>query len=418
MGQPESQKPFAGNRSRKDTAFLLLFPTKRTVWIVSMKVVFISNFLSHHQQPFCEAMHRLCDFTFLATESLSPERMALGWTAADTLPPYAVLLDGGNTHLGEKLLDEADVVIAGSAPENLIRRRVLSGKLVFRYSERPLKKGREPLKFLPRFLRWHWRNPPGKPIFLLCASAYAAGDYARFGLFLGKSFKWGYFPPLKRYEDPSALIGSKDPKKILWCGRFLDWKHPDDALYAAKRLRDAGLEFSLDLIGTGRMEAELRELCSHLQLQDRVRFLGPMSPSAVRERMERAGILLICSDRQEGWGATLNEAMNSGCALVCSHAVGAAPFLLEHGKNGLLYRSGDVDDLTGRIKELLSDPGRQAALGLAAYRTVAGEWNVEIAAERLLRLFEAILNGENEPDLFSHGPCSIARPLSDDWFRP
>ena len=47
---------------------------------------------------------------------------------------------------------------------------------------------------------------------------------------------------------------------------------------------------------------------------------------------------------QEGWGAVLNEAMNSGCACIASHAIGSAGFLIEHGENGFVYRDGDMDD--------------------------------------------------------------------------
>ena len=57
--------------------------------------------------------------------------------------------------------------------------------------------------------------------------------------------------------------------------------------------------------------------------------------------MEKTGIFLFTSDRQEGWGAVLNEAMNSGCAVVASHLIGAVPFLKKKKKNGLVYSSGD-----------------------------------------------------------------------------
>ena len=72
-----------------------------------------------------------------------------------------------------------------------------------------------------------------KPIFLLCASAFTSLDYSKFGLFKEKAFKWGYFPETKIYENVSELIYSKDCGKILWCGRFINWKHPDDAINAA-----------------------------------------------------------------------------------------------------------------------------------------------------------------------------------------
>lgn len=63
-----------------------------------------------------------------------------------------------------------------------------------------------------------------------------------------------------------------------------------------------------------------------MNLNDYVTFTGPVQSDKVRGFMERAGIFLFTSDRQEGWGAVLNESMNSGCAVVASHAIGSVPF--------------------------------------------------------------------------------------------
>lgn len=51
-----------------------------------------------------------------------------------------------------------------------------------------------------------------------------------------------------------------------------------------------------------------------------------MKASEVRSYMEKADIYLFTSDFNEGWGAVLNESMNSGCAVVASHAIGSVPF--------------------------------------------------------------------------------------------
>ncbi len=53
-------------------------------------------------------------------------------------------------------------------------------------------------------------------------------------------------------------------------------------------------------------------------------MLGAMSPDKVRAYMERADVFLFTSDFNEGWGAVLNESMNSGCAVVASHAMVSA----------------------------------------------------------------------------------------------
>ncbi|MBP3683455.1 MAG: glycosyltransferase family 4 protein [Oscillospiraceae bacterium] len=379
-----------------------------------MKIVFLSNYFNHHQQPVSEALYRKpgVTFHFIATTSMPAQRKNLGYHM-ETLPGYVC---SASTPAGQKaalaLLRESDVVITGSAPEKMVRRVIKDHKLVFRYSERPLKK-REPLKYLPRLLRWHWRNPPGKPVYLLCASGYAAKDYAKFGLFRNRAYQWGYFPETKRYDRFHSLLAQKTVTDILWCGRFLDWKRPEDAIRAAGLLKEAGYAFRLRFIGGGDREGRLRALVRELALEDRVEFLGTMQPEQVRGYMEQAGIYLFTSGRQEGWGAVLNEAMNSGCAVIASHAIGAVPFLIRDGENGLVYPSGDVTGLWDKLRYLLDHPEAQKRVGKAAYETIVAEWNAEVAAERLTNLAQAILDGEPFPGLYTSGPCSPAARISE-----
>ena len=382
-----------------------------------MKAILVSNYFNHHQKSLSDNLYEKCDsYAFVSTARMSRERVKLGYGGQPD-PEYVIY-----TYLGDRirevcqnLVDEADVLITGSAPETMVRPRIQAGKLTFRYSERPLKKGPEWKKYLPRLIKWHWLNPRRSPVYLLCASAYTAGDYARFGLFRDRAYQWGYFPPTIEYPSVDELMGKKDPQKILWCGRFLDWKHPDDALRVARALKEEGRDFVLEFVGTGQMEKELHEMTRTLDLEDRVRFLGSMPPEQVRQHMEEAGIYLFTSDRQEGWGAVLNESMNSGCAVVASHAIGAVPFLMKDGENGLVYRSGDVAMLTDKVRVLLDHPEKQRALGRAAYETMVTTWNAEVAAERLMTLAERILAGEKSPDLYEDGPCSKAPILEDDW---
>nr|MBQ8244944.1 glycosyltransferase [Oscillospiraceae bacterium] len=307
------------------------------------------------------------------------------------------------------------MVIAGSAPERLVRQCILDNKLVFRYSERPLKHGIEPLKYLPRLVRWNWRNPPGKPIFLLCASAFAVKDYACFGLFRGKAFRWGYFPETRHYQNLQALVEGKRKNSILWAGRLLDWKHPEDAVRVAVELKKNGVPFDLNIIGTGEREKALQDRIVRERLEDCVHLLGAMKPEEVRRHMEESEIFLFTSDRREGWGAVLNEAMNSGCAAVASHTIGAVPYLVKDGENGMIYPSGNVEALYNKVRYLLESPEERCQIGMNAVKTIAQEWNGEVAARRLVQLIQAFQTGEAQA-LYQTGPCSPAEILEENWY--
>ena len=375
--------------------------------MIGMNIVFLSNYFSHHQKPLSEALSMRCGYHFIATGEMTQERRALGW-GQDREPEYVIHYDA-EPERADEIIARADVMIAGSAPEYLVRRCILRGQLVFRYSERPLKNGPEPKKYLPRLIRWHWRNPPGKKIYLLCASGFTAGDYARFGLFRNRAYRWGYFPETKEYEDFGKLMDGKKKASILWVGRFLDLKHPDDAVAAAAMLKARGCRFELNLIGGGDMESKLREMIREKGLEDCVHLLGTMTPEQVRAHMEKAEIYLFTSDRHEGWGAVMNEAMNSGCAVVASDAIGSVPFLIKDGDNGCVYRSGSVAALCGTVKMLMDDAAQTRQLGTNGYMTIVNRWNAETAAQRLMDLAGRILLGEKYPDLYPGGPCSLDR---------
>ena len=376
----------------------------------NLTITFFSNFLLHHQTPFCEAMVKLLgnNFKFVATERIPEERLAMGYSDLSKSVDYCV-----NSYESEEsyktameLGENSDVVIMGDAPDEFITERLRQNKLTFRYSERYFKEGRwrilDPRVFIYRYK--HDIKNRKKNLYMLCASAYTAPDCRFIGCYKNKAFKWGYFPPVKKYEDAGKLISSKRRASILWAGRFLDWKHPEAPLYVAKRLKDEGYDFSLDIIGSGELEQKIRQDIAKNGLETCVKILGTMSPEKVRENMEQSEIFLFTSDKNEGWGAVLNESMNSGCAVVASRAIGSVPYLIKDGEDGLIYKDGNLKDLYQKVKFLLDNKEVRENLGVSAYQTLTETWNADVAAERFIKLIESIKEGKDTP--FKNGPCS------------
>ncbi len=383
-----------------------------------MKFVIVSNYFNHHQKPFCEMMYKYTEgsFAFISTATMSEERIKLGY-GLDAIPEYVKCsyTDMISYDACIKLINSAEVVLYGSAPYAMLKERLRLGKIVLKYSERLFKKKCKWYKFL--FLKtkmyFDWKVYPN--VYLLASSAYAASDYAKLGLFKGKTYKWGYFPPTIQYASIDKLISEKEENSILWCARFIDWKHPEIPVMIAKRLKKDGYKFSLKMIGTGAMTDEIKILAKQKEVSDNVQLTGAMNPEQVRSHMEKSQIFLFTSDRNEGWGAVLNEAMNSGCAVVANHVIGSVPFLIENEKNGMIYRDGDTESLYIAIKRLLDDPNFRDGLGKSAYHTIDSLWNAETSAQRI-NILANKLNTQNTSKLFDVGPCSEATIIEDDWF--
>ncbi len=375
----------------------------------NLSVTFISNWLSPHQVPLSEAFLKLIGrrYTFISTMPASREREALGWPSCH--PSYEI-----RTYESIKMLEKAknlafgsDVVIIGSASDEYIKRRLKRGALTFKYSERLYKNGLS-WRHLPRAAisaYIHHGRYQKYPLYILCAGAYVSADLNVFGNYKNKKFKWGYFPETKEYNiDQLMNIKQGEVIEILWAGRFLGWKHPEQALTIAERLNKENIVFSLKMIGDGEEFSRIKNMAENMGLKDCVEFLGTMTPDEVRKHMEKANIYLFTSDFQEGWGAVLNESMNSGCAVVASNAIGSVPFLLKHGENGLIYKNCDVDDLFRQVKRLVDDKQLSIKLGINAYKTIKEIWNAEVAAERFLKTAERLFVGELS--YYDNGPMS------------
>ena len=368
-----------------------------------MHIIFVSNFLNHHQIPFCERMCNLCDeFNFIATEPGSVQGYQKT-TAAD----YVLNYDDKNKSKIEELIKSVDVVIFGGCSNELIELRMSANKLSFLYSERFLKKG-EWRRFIPttykkindRILKYKNNN-----IYVLCASGYLSHELSLLKFPVDKCYKWGYFPECKNY-DVDELISSKSKNSILWCARMIDWKHPEIAISVAEKLRKSNIQFNMSVIGNGTLEEKMKATVEEKHLGDCVKLLGSMSPEEVRKNMEKSQVFLMTSDRQEGWGAVLNESMNSACAVIANEAAGAVPYLIKDGVNGYTYTKCDVDRICDKIIELFNNEKLKKNIQKNAYAAISNEWNASVAAERLIKLSNAILSGEKSPNVFDDGVCS------------
>ena len=386
-----------------------------------MKVAFFSNYLNHHQLPFCLEMDKLTEhnFVFVAFMPTPQFRLNLGYREMNN--EYSFVLKAYESR--EKFTEAAmiatefDLMIVGSAPEAITIKRIKQNLLTFRVSER-LFKNSILQAFSPRGVINRVKNHTRymfKRVYMLCASSYTPFDYALSGAYIGKTYKWGYFPKCIKY-DAEKLWQNKKRHSILWVGRLIALKHPEKALEVAERLKKNHIPFELNIIGNGIMEEMLNQMIEDKNLKDVVHMKGNMSPDDVRRQMEKAEIFLFTSDYHEGWGAVLNEAMNSGCAVVASHAIGSVHFLINHRDNGIIYRNGSCNQLFEYTKWLLENPEECKNIGIKAYRSISEVWNAEIAAERILTLANDLLISGNS-QRYKDGPCSYAGIVTNWWYR-
>ena len=354
--------------------------------------------------PVSDALYKKTngDYYFICMQAMDEERKKLGY---ETIARDYVLDYYKYSKKCEQLIISADCVIFGDAPYSVLSKSVAGGKILFHYSERLLKNGFQWWKYPYRFIKLRKKYPAKANMYLLCAGAYVAADYAKFGLFKNRSFKWGYFPETRVYKNVDGIIEKKEQNSILWAGRFLDWKHPEIPVIVAKMLKENGYDFSLTMIGIGVEKEKTQELVNKYGLRKEVKLIGSMSPDSVREYMEKSEIFLFTSDRREGWGAVLNESMNSGCAVIANKAIGSVPYLIKDGENGIVYSSDKTDEIYKDVVYLLDNPEVRKTIGKNAYNTITKTWNADIATEKLIDLYQH-LSEDKEYKVPFDGPCA------------
>lgn len=314
----------------------------------------------------------------------------------------------------EKLILNSEVVLNGG--ENiytLLKKRLDKGLLTFDVGERWLKKGLLNL-FSPKLFKFQLYYHLffyNKRYYRLNAGAFAADDMRFLKSFKNKMFKWGYFTAVpENFEKKLDYSLLNEKIKILSVARFIDWKHPELAIRLAENLRNKGCDFELNMYGTGPLWNSMQQLVDSKNLQNYVRLKGNISNENILEEMRSHHIFILTSDKNEGWGAVINEAMAQKCAVVVSDEVGSAPFLIDNNLDGLIFKSGSDEDLTRKVESLIKDPKHMQELGENAFFKIKNEWSPEKAARNLLKLINGINSGKIQ--IVEKGPCSPASPMN------
>ncbi len=360
-------------------------------------------------------------FTFVSTIPMPESFKKAGYPDYNNLPYILNAFEDEKKYdLAMELGYQSELVILGATSLNYIHKRLTTEKITFRYSERIFKKSRWQ-KFNPRAIIHQYKLHTKfrkKNFYLLCASAFTANDLSWLFAYPNKMFKWGYFTKVEKIPIDKILKEKRGGSlKILFVARLIDWKHPEMAVLLGKHLNKKGVDFEINIVGSGVMIEKLEDLIHQNNLQKVVHLKGNLPNEEVLDLMKVSHIYLFTSDRNEGWGAVANEAMANGCTLVSSNMIGASPFLVEPGQNGMVFRSGSIQEMTAQVFLLAENRDLCEELARNAYNTISKTWSPETAAKRLLDLYEMLKRGIDKIEYEKVGPCSKAFPTPSNWYK-
>lgn len=377
-----------------------------------MKLAFYINYLNHHQVVLTDAFYNELgdEFVCVCTKTTQKSELKGGEDFSSREYCISAVDSKEGFNLALKYAREAEICVFGAESLRFAVERAknnLSG-ISFEVGERWFKKGLINV-FSPRFIRWlilYYKYFRSSNFYRLCASAFASRDVNLFGAYKDRCFKWGYFIKLGNrdsYTIGQSYSDSDDVLRIMWCARFLKWKHPELPVKLAARLKQKGYRFILDMFGDGEELDAMKRLAKKLQVEDVVNFCGSRPNNHIVSEMRSHDLFIFTSDRNEGWGVVLNEAMSNGCAVIGSNEIGSVPYLIEDGENGCVFKSCDLDSLEQKVIYLIDHPEERQRMAQNAYHTMQSLWSPENAAKSFLALID-----DNMITSPATGPCSLA----------
>lgn len=391
-----------------------------------MKLVVFSVILNAHQSNVCDVWWELTggEFRFVELANLSASERK-GDVRDYNDCPYLLRAwesDEARTEAMELARTAECSIFSTVLSLPYMKERMKLGLLSFDMSERWLKRGLANAlspAIRKMLLAYHLGRWSKKPLYKLCCSAFAAQDQYVLKTFKDKCYKWGYFTRVENFEKEDVQdVLSHKVHSLMWCARYLDWKHPELPILMAERLKRKGYRFVLDMYGSGEYEESAKKLVLELGVDDVVNFCGNKPNDELMRDMQQHEIFLFTSDRNEGWGAVANESMANGCALVVSDAIGSVPYLIEDGVTGLIFKSAKtsssfgnpdmeaLDSLCDHVGQLLDNIELRHTIQHNATKLMQEVWSPRVAAARLLMLIDNLRNGADSP--FVDGPCSRA----------
>lgn len=177
--------------------------------------------------------------------------------------------------------------------------------------------------------------------------------------------------------DERAPHDPRGPRTLLFVGKFVPKKGISVLLDAVARLRAAGRDLRLQLIGGGPLEDALRADVARLGIGDAVAFLGWVKNHELPSRYVSADVVCVPSiedahGETEGTPVVLQEALACGSLIVASRSSGIGD-VLRDGENGWTVPPGDAGAMAAAVARALDAPADVQRMVRAAARATAGE---------------------------------------------
>ena len=198
-------------------------------------------------------------------------------------------------------------------------------------------------------------------------------------------------PPAQRpVASMPAQPGTATAPTLVTVAHLVARKRHADVMRALAVLRARHPQLRYAIVGDGPERAALEGLASRLEVTDRVDFLGQLPPTEATACARRC-TLMVMPSTEEAFGVAYIEAMAGAVPAIGCRGEPGPEEIAAAGDGFLLVPPGDIERLSQRIDELLSDPQRLREAGQRARATVAASFTWERCGEQTLAAYRDVL---------------------------
>lgn len=177
---------------------------------------------------------------------------------------------------------------------------------------------------------------------------------------------------------------------LVTVGHLVARKRHADVLRALAVLSDRHPTLRYLVIGDGPERPALEGLAAQLGVSERVELCGQLAPAEALDRM-RACTLLAMPSTEEAFGVAYVEAMAAGLPAIGCRGEPGPEEIAAAGGGMVLVPPGDIERLSQRIEELLSDQVLLRETARRARETVSANFTWRRCAEQTLRAYQQVL---------------------------
>ncbi len=222
------------------------------------------------------------------------------------------------------------------------------------------------------------------PDVYITPSVFMRNKLIEFGMSATKLLHIPNFVDSRRFP-----YSQESDRYFVYAGRLVPIKGVKTLLRAMSL--NPGIDARLLIVGDGPQRVELEEDARQWGLKT-VEFLGYRDRNALKDIVSRAMFTVLPSEVYENCPMAVLESMALGRPVVGAR-IGGIPELIVEGETGVLFESGNAEQLAEALHRMVQDRARCLAMGRAARARVERLYSPELHYERVMAAYDGVRNG-------------------------